>query len=155
MQGCKLCKTPLPSSLKVMAYGSPPFENPNLYRSVVGNLQYITVIRPKLAYHVNRVCQFMHNPLQEHWKGLRGYFGTETSHFGLHIQKSSDQRLTEYSDFDWGSEPGDRKSASGFCVPNLISWSLRKQHAVSRSSTKTDYRSVASLSRFHCKLLLW
>ncbi|KAL5756791.1 hypothetical protein ACOSP7_021222 [Xanthoceras sorbifolium] len=38
------------------------------YRSIVGTLQYVTITHPDIAYSVNRVCQFMQNPLDEHWK---------------------------------------------------------------------------------------
>ena len=87
MQGCNSCSTPIPSSLKLSANGSAIFEDPVLYRSVVGSLQYITVTKPELAYYVNHVCQFMEQPLEEHWKVvkwiLRSLSGTAT--YGLHI----------------------------------------------------------------------
>ena len=104
MQGCKPCKTSLPSSLKLYASGSPPFDNPCLYRSVVGSLQYITITRLELAYCVNRVCQFMQNPLQIHWQIVKRIlkYLSGTSHFGLYIQKFHDLRITGYTDFDWG-----------------------------------------------------
>ncbi|XP_016178888.1 uncharacterized protein LOC107621379 [Arachis ipaensis] len=54
MQGCKSQATPLPSTLKLTAKGGSTFEDPKLYRSVVGSLQYLTVIRPEIAYCVNR-----------------------------------------------------------------------------------------------------
>ena len=59
MQGCNSCSTPIPSSLKLSATDGAVFDDPALYRSIVGSLQYITVTRPELAYCVNRVCQFM------------------------------------------------------------------------------------------------
>ena len=131
MSGCKACSTPIPSSLKLTASGSPPLSDPALYRSIVGSLQYITVTRLELAYCINWVCQFMHNPLEDHWKVVKRIlrYLSGTAHFGLHIQKASDLTIIGYTDSDWGSDPDDRKSTSGFCVyhgPNLISWSSKK-----------------------------
>lgn len=33
---------------------------------LVGAVQYATITRPKIAYNVNRVCQFMQAPLEAH-----------------------------------------------------------------------------------------
>jgi hypothetical protein len=36
------------------------------YRSMVGALQYLTLIRPDIAFSVNEVCQFLHSPTTVH-----------------------------------------------------------------------------------------
>ena len=54
---------PLLSYLPLMGV---PFEDLSLYKLVVGSLQYVIMTRPKLAYCVNRVYQFMQNPLEDH-----------------------------------------------------------------------------------------
>ena len=80
-------------------------------------------------------------------KRIMRYVGGTTS-YGLHIQKSTSLRVTSYSDSDLGSDPNDRKLTSGigaYLGPNLVSWSSKKQRAVLRSSTKIEYRSLASL----------
>lgn len=41
------------------------------HRSVVGALQYVTVTRPEIGYAVNKVCQFMAQPLSSHWAAVK------------------------------------------------------------------------------------
>ena len=55
--------------------------------------------------------------------------------------------LTAFSDVDWAANPYDRKSIGGCCVflgNNIISWSSKKHIIVSRSSTESEYRALAS-----------
>ena len=61
MVDVKPTTTPLPSNLKLTKHGttklvSVSVADANLYRSVVGALQYITVTRPELSYNINKVC---------------------------------------------------------------------------------------------------
>jgi hypothetical protein len=54
--------------------------------------------------------------------------------------------VSAFSDVDWVGCIDDRKSTGEFVVflgPNLISWSAKKQKAVSRSSTEAEYKSMA------------
>ncbi|XP_061336651.1 uncharacterized mitochondrial protein AtMg00810-like [Gastrolobium bilobum] len=53
----------------------------------------------------------------------------------------------------WAACPETRRSISDFCIfigDSLISWKSKKQHTVSRSSTKVEYRSMANV---RCDLL--
>ena len=74
--------------------------------------------------------------------------------YGLHIRKSDFQGLNQgleivgFCDADWASDLDDRRSTSGYCVylgSNLVSWSSKKQHTVSRSSTEVEFRALANL----------
>nr|XP_025610404.1 uncharacterized protein LOC112703228 [Arachis hypogaea] len=87
-------------------------------RSVVGSLQYLTVTRPELSYCVGRLSQFMHTPLDEHWKLVKRVlrYISGTASFGLHLHRTSSHNIAAYSDSDWGGDPDDRKSTGGFCV---------------------------------------
>ena len=63
--------------------------------------------------------------------------------------------LSAFTDADWAGNPNDRRSTSGLLVflgHNPITWSAKKQLTVSRSSTKAEYRALASASAEVCWL---
>jgi histone deacetylase 1/2 len=151
--------TPMVSSLKLSKVGSNPVEDPTLFRSVVGALQYATLTRPDISYSVNKVCQFLANPLEDHWKAVKRIlrYLSGTLHHGLLLQAApigQPLSLIGFCDADWASDPDDRRSTSGACVyigPNLVSWWSKKQTLVARSSAEAEYRSLAAL----CAEILW
>lgn len=55
--------------MKCFFYGDP-LPDPSEYRSVVRALQYLTWTRPNIAFVINQVCQFMHNPTANHWSAV-------------------------------------------------------------------------------------
>ena len=146
--------TPMVSSSKLSKIGSSEVDDPTQFRSVVGALQYATLTRPEISFSVNKVCQFLSNPLEEHWKAVKRIlrYLSGTKHHGLLIQPASLQQplqLLGFCDADWASDPDDRRSTSGACVflgPNLISWWSKKQQLVARSSAEAEYRSMAHLA---------
>jgi histone deacetylase 1/2 len=64
MLHCKPSPTPLSSSEKLSKEDGTLLSSADAtyYRSKVGALQYLTLTRPDLAFAVNKVCQFLHNP---------------------------------------------------------------------------------------------
>lgn len=67
---------------------------------------------------------------------------------GLHLHASTELNITAYSDTDWAGCPENHQSTSGFCIflgDSLISWSLKRQPTVSRSSAEAEYRAVANV----------
>jgi hypothetical protein len=73
------------------------------YRSVVGGLQYLTLTRPDIFFAVNKVCQFLSQPIDVHWEFvkriLRYVKGTLMT--GLPIRKSSSAIINIFTDADW------------------------------------------------------
>jgi histone deacetylase 1/2 len=151
MTQCKPATSPLSTSEKLSRHeGSPlgPKDATN-YRSVVGALQYLTLIRPDISFAVNKVCQFLHAPTTSHWAAVKRIlrYLKQSTKFGLKIGKSPSVLVSAFSDADWAGCLDDRRSTGGFAVflgSNLVSWSARKQATVSRSSTEAEYKAVAN-----------
>ncbi|PKU86279.1 Retrovirus-related Pol polyprotein from transposon TNT 1-94 [Dendrobium catenatum] len=148
MLNCKSVSTPSSSKISVTNDSNNSFSNPTLYRQLAGCLQYLTLTRPDIAYTVNKVCQHMQNPTNAHFEGLKRLlrFVHGTIHHGLPLFHDKPV-LRSYADSDWAGDPADRKSTSGYCNflgSSLISWSVKKQTTVARSSTEAEYRALAS-----------
>ncbi|PKU81762.1 Retrovirus-related Pol polyprotein from transposon TNT 1-94 [Dendrobium catenatum] len=149
MQNCKDVATP--TSVKaVCSSDSSEFTNPTLYRQLVGALQYLTLTRPDITYAVNKACQHMHKPTDQHFDALKRIlrYLRGTIHYGLPITGSS-MTLRSYADSDWAGDHHDRKSTTGYCNflgDTLISWSVKKQSTIARSSTEAEYRAIAAVT---------
>jgi len=149
MATCNPCSTPADTRSKLSADGDP-VSDPTQYRSLAGALQYLTFTRPDIAYAVQQVCLFMHDPRKPHFLALKRilrYLKGTLTH-GIQFRPSVVDHLLSYSDADWVGCPSTRRSTSGFCVylgDNLISWSSKRQHVVSRSSAEAEYRGVANV----------
>jgi hypothetical protein len=87
MAECHSTSTPVDSRAKLSAMEGAPVTDPAAYRSLAGSLQYLTLTRPDLAYAVQQVCLFMHDPREPHLALikhiLRYVKGTLSA--GLHI----------------------------------------------------------------------
>ncbi|KAM3298360.1 hypothetical protein ACQJBY_040029 [Aegilops geniculata] len=149
MSSCHSASTPVDTSPKLAAAAGPPVADPSEYRSLAGALQYLTFTRPDIAYAVQQICLHMHDPRDQHLslvkRVLRYIKGT--LHHGLQLVPSSMDRLVAYTDANWAGCPDTRRSTSGYGVffgDNLISWSSKRQHTVSRSSAEAEYRAVAN-----------
>jgi hypothetical protein len=147
MTDSKPYRTPCTAGSKMSKFDGEVLSNPSEYRHIVGALQYVTLTRLDIAYSVNQLCQHMHTPTFVHWTAakrvLRYLKGTIDS--CLHYTKGS-FTLNGYCKFNWTGNPDDRCSTTGFGIffgSNLISWFAKKQHVISRSSTKAEYRAMS------------
>nr|CAN78706.1 hypothetical protein VITISV_028658 [Vitis vinifera] len=86
--------------------------------------------------------QSLFKPLDTHWKAIKRIlrYLNGTTDLGIVLKPSETMNLVGFYDADWGSDVDDRRSTSGHCVflgKSLVSWSSKKQHAISRSSTES------------------
>lgn len=149
-ENIKPTATPMATGRNISKFDGEIMNNPTLFRSAVGGLQYLGHTRADITYSVNKMSQFLQNPTNTHWIALKRIFRylAGTLNHGLIIQRSENLNIVAFADADWASCPDDRRSTAGYCVylgNNLVSWSSKKQHVVARSSTEAEYRSLA-----HC-----
>ncbi|GKA18919.1 ribonuclease H-like domain-containing protein [Tanacetum coccineum] len=149
MVNCNPSRTPIDTDSKLGPDGVP-VQDPTLYRSLAGGLQYLTFTRPDLSYAVQHVCLYMHDSREPHFAALKRImrYVQGTLELGLQLYASATTSLVGYTDADWAGCPSTRRSTSGYCVflgDNLLSWSAKRQHTISRSSAEAEYRGVANV----------
>jgi len=156
MASCKSVDTPLSASSKLELMPGTLYSDPTRYRQIVGTLQYLTFTRPDICYAVNKVCQFMHAPTEDHWSTVKRIlcYLQATITYGLHITRDSLLSLHGFTDADWADSISNHKSTSGYIVylsSTSISWKFRKQRIVARSSTETEDKVLAVNPVFHTR----
>ncbi|KAL5565053.1 hypothetical protein UlMin_028217 [Ulmus minor] len=118
MDNARSLPTPMVSSLKLTSLEGDPVPNATNYRSIVGGLQYVTITRPEIAYSVNKVCRFMQNPLDLHWKAVKRIlrYLKGTSEEGILLRRLETLNLMSFCDANWGNDLCDRRSTTGYCI---------------------------------------
>lgn len=99
MTACKPMDTPMMAKTKGLT-STTPFSDPAHYCNLVGAFQYLTLTRADLAYSVNFVSQFMHSPIEAHFKMVKHIlrYVKGTIDFRLHFSSNSTLDLYAFSD---------------------------------------------------------
>ncbi|GJT14616.1 ribonuclease H-like domain-containing protein [Tanacetum coccineum] len=103
-------------------------QDPTLYRSLAGGLQYLTFTRPDLSYAVQQICLYMHDPLELHLAALKCIlrYVQGTLDLGLHLYASSTTSLVGYIDTDWAGCPSTRSVSVVYMSANPVQHQRRK-----------------------------
>jgi hypothetical protein len=91
----------------------------------------------------------MHDPREPHLTAMKHTlrYLRGTLDYGLLLRHSASSVLTVYTDADYMGCLNTRRSTPGYEVflgVNLITWSLKRDNVVSRSSVEAGYQAVAN-----------
>lgn len=155
MEDCKPVNTPIEPRTYLSNIGSSHQNEMTEvfpYRQLVGSLMYLaTSTRPDIMFTVSHLSQFCVANGPEHWKAgkrvLRYLQGTKD--YGLKFVNNT-QPLYGVVDADWGSNPNDRHSHTGYAYVlsgAAVSWEAKKQRTVALSSTEAEYKALTAATK--------
>ena len=161
MENCNPMRTPLDLGTLLSTDDCPTTEDEKAammnipYCELIGALTWITVVScPDIAFMTTYLTWFNANPGPTHWKAvkhvLRYQNGTKQHYLMLGLQSSNLNKLTIFSDSDWGCNIINRCLVSSyvFMLGDLvISWKAKQQPTVAASSTEAEYVSVSQTAR--------
>ena len=145
---CTHINTPMALKSTITPSDEQPID-PTRYRQLVRSLQYLTFTRPDILHAINKAYQQFQPPTKAKLRVVKcilRYLKGIMEH-GIRFFKQSSLGLTGFCDVDWVGCTNTRKSTTGYCIflgANFISWSLKQQPTISKSSAKVEYRSLAS-----------
>ena len=78
--------------------------DPSLYKSIVGNLMYLTATRPNIMHAVSLISIFIERPKETHWQTAKRIlrYVKGTKRYGILYTTSENFELIGYSDSDLG-----------------------------------------------------
>lgn len=71
LEYCKPTTTPCKPHNSLLVIEGTPLFDPSFYRSIVRSLQYLTFIRPNIAFAVNSIYHFMTSPTDVHLAAVK------------------------------------------------------------------------------------
>ncbi|MGZ6286000.1 MAG: reverse transcriptase domain-containing protein, partial [Ktedonobacterales bacterium] len=173
MTECKGATTPMHPNLVLRPTPDnekPLSPNTYPYRALIGSLNYLaTLLRPDIAYAVNRLARYQNRPSLEHWdaaKTVLRYLQTTQSQGLLYSAHHPSTHATDdgvpqqtlrppnelfgYADASWADDAEHRRSQTGFVymyANAAIDWRSSRQTVVALSSTEAEYLSLSAATK--------
>ena len=136
MMDCRYVAIPLVANEKFRKDDGEKKVNNSFFRSLIGNLLYLTSTRPDIMFAASLLSRFMQKPSQVHFevakRVLRYLQGTMD--YGIMYKFGGGLNLIFYSDSDWAGSIDDMKSTSGYAFlfgSSNCSWLSKNQHCCS------------------------
>ena len=154
MENCKPVKNPVSTTSRLAkATEEDSIVDKELYPSIVGSLLYLaTMTRPDIAFAVSDVAKFCCKPNSSHWTAVKRVlrYIKGTINLGLLYTKNESKQCIGFSDSDWGGDPDDHKSTSGYLFEiggTAVSWRSKKQNCVALSTAEAEYMALAATAQ--------
>ena len=159
MENCRSVATPLEQGAKYLkTTEEDTLFDVTTYQKAIGSLTYAAICsRPDISAAVGVMSQFMSNPNETHWSGVKRIlrYLRGTTKFGLVYDgnmkaESEDNELHGFSDADWAGDLNTRRSTSGYVFRlgnSTITWSSRRQATVAKSSTEAEYVALSAAAQ--------
>ena len=159
MANCKLAATPMEERIKLSKQSTAEVDAMH-YRSIVGELRWLTHTRPDIVFAVGYVSRFMEDSWEDHWTAVKRLL--------RYIQGSADQalvfpkgggsgegelELAAFSDADMAGDVDGRRSTSSVLVflgATPVTWQSLKQKTVALSTCEAGYVAAATVA---CQLV--
>jgi hypothetical protein len=148
--------TPMVTGCKLSKDDDSPDVDKSSYRSMIGNLFYITSSCLDIMHAVGMVGRYQDVPKHNHLLVVKRIFRylKGIMNYCLWYPRNQNVQLSVYSDDDWVNCVDERKSMSGgafFLGDFLVSWLSKKQGSISLSTTEAEYIAAATC----CTQVLW
>ena len=133
MENSKPSKMPMDSNIWLTRTPEDESHHIPKYGAAIGSLIFAAIgTHPDIAFAVQSLSQFTTNPSPEHWTAIKHVFRylNGTQDLGIIYKKMSKINLDGYTDANWGSNPVDQKSISGYIYlirDGPITWTSKKQ----------------------------
>lgn len=157
MEDSRPVKTPMDTGYILENPDSELFEDPSLYRSLIGALLYLSVnARPDLSLSVGLLGRKVSQPNNMDWsaaKRILQYLNT-TKDWKLRYGSKDNWKLVGYTDSDWAGDRQTRRSTTGFVFfygDGAVSWMSKAQGSVALSSLEAEYNALT----LACQETIW
>ncbi|XP_057720233.1 uncharacterized mitochondrial protein AtMg00810-like [Arachis stenosperma] len=128
---CKITRVPIEQNHRIGNDEESPKVEKTQYQRLVEKLIYLSHTRPDIAYAVNVVSQFMHDPREGHLQAVNRIiqYLKASPGKGLLFKKEGILSMKVYTDANYAGSIIDRRSTSGYCMflgGNLVTWKSKK-----------------------------
>lgn len=149
MSECKPSAVPMEPHLKLMKEKNTKEFTTKPYRELVGCLMYLMVTsRPDICTAVNYFAGFQCCATEQHWVHLKRvlrYLRGTIDYQLVYFRQDSLADLVVFTDADWGNDPNDRRSMSGYIIKfygSTVAWATKKQSSVALSTTEAELMAL-------------